>query len=485
MPTPETGRQRALRIPLDYFKRPGPLDSAKLALSGLALVITCGWLAWGWAQGPAGDLRYSRGPVAQVHQAWDARCEACHVDYVPIAKGNWLLPATAPVAGRQTRCEFCHAGPVHHKSQRDESTPACGSCHREHRGRDASLVNGPDSDCVSCHANLGPHRKEGEPIPGDNYAVTAFATEGGHPAFRIHRENLPDPGVIKFNHKLHLAPGLAGAPGGQLECSSCHRPEGADARPPRAAGALMLPVRYEEHCQTCHPLGFDDRNPRYVAPHRAQPAELLELVRRTYADEYLRGNLALLQKPVSPTRPLPGKTGDPEMIRAQAAIDRKVKLALETLFLGKKTCGECHLFEGKLDEEHYPGIPGTVVAGPVCDARWKDWLHLDRSIPEVWLPHARFSHAAHRASECQSCHASLTNSETQRDVGIPDIATCRRCHAPSGFQNGQPVGGARYDCAECHRYHNGDQFWQGLGAEARSPAHRLDTGSFLEGVSGK
>ena len=64
----QTGKGRATRIPLNYFKTLNGLEKGKLCLTLLAVVLTLGWLAWGaFAQKDGGDSRYSRGPVAKVH----------------------------------------------------------------------------------------------------------------------------------------------------------------------------------------------------------------------------------------------------------------------------------------------------------------------------------------------------------------------------------------------------------------------------------
>src|SRR6516162_5173070 len=81
---PPTGKQRASRIPLDYFARPDWLERGKLRWAALALVLPIGWLASGLLRSDQGQLRYSRGPVAAVHAAWEDKCTVCHVPFQPI-----------------------------------------------------------------------------------------------------------------------------------------------------------------------------------------------------------------------------------------------------------------------------------------------------------------------------------------------------------------------------------------------------------------
>ena len=105
------------------------------------------------------------------------------------------------------------------------------------------------------------------------------------------------------------------------------------------------------------------------------------------------------------------------------------------------------------------------------------------AVPDVWLVHARFSHALHRQIDCRACHASgyalleddkTVNpiaSEHTADILLPGIETCRRCHAPAATKNGTRRGGVRYRCV-IDRYHNGDHPLQGRGASGRQNQHR-------------
>ncbi len=115
----------------------------------------------------------------------------------------------------------------------------------------------------------------------------------------------------------------------------------------------------------------------------------------------------------------------------------------------KPTCGKCH--DPKADLEHID----------------------DPNIPNRWLPRSVFAHSAHRFLACTQCHpgadhvstapagddealaAELRWTKATKDVMMPDIASCRTCHAPA--QTHGPThesGGARFDCTICHLYHD-------------------------------
>jgi hypothetical protein len=523
MATHETGKQRASRIPLDYFKRPNAVERWKLWLTAIALLLTVGWLGWGFVRSDQGRMRYSRGPVASVHATWEAQCDACHISFTPIDSSprDWTTPFLGKAHGSDARCETCHAGPPHHETQKAESTPACAGCHRDHRGRDASLVRVADSDCTHCHANLKAHMT-GE--PGFANAVTAFA-EGNHPEFRLHVYKSPDPGKLKFNHKLHMTAGLTLTEGGkpwtlaeikdeveraryrqpgqqgnnvpvQLECASCHQVDSGDFRikgdqlaalppgtlPKGTTGAYMVPITYENQCKACHPLTFDPSAPNLAVPHRLQPDEVNKFLWGAYASEFIKKRPELAKSAGAPFPPLPGQDLSEADKKAREEIKNKVvaaeqflyrdslEAAQKLVFGHKKTCGECH---------HYqvsgPGAVPKQIEPP--------------QVPDVWFRHAGFNHATHRAVNCRECHARAyaddqNPSTVSNDVLIPNLANCVQCHSPRREVGGALVGGARTDCVECHRYHHGSKEGsvQGVGATARAPRGRLDLRQFLSGT---
>lgn len=527
-----------MRIPTDYFKRGNALERGKLLLTLLAVVVTGFWVAYSFALGQRGEQVFSRGQVAAVHSAWNNTCEACHVDFKPMTSRNFLtvVPGSAGAVSNE-RCESCHLGTAHHNNQKPEAVESCAGCHRDHRGADASLVRLGDADCTSCHQDLKAYTQGSTSFEN---VVTAFADKSGHPEFKVLRDKVADPGVIKFNHSQHMMAGqviVAGqaspwtlgklkatdaaayeryrdAPWQKdkddsalvvLDCRSCHQQDAGDSRvsaeslrhvpsavrPDRAAGAYMLPIVYEMHCKACHPLNFDDKDPTAVAPHRYQVAETKKVVERYYADEYLRKNPELLNATV--TVPLPGKSLTPAQQKAKAYIDGKVERGMKTLFLGKKTCGECHYAEGKTDEPQLSEIPAKLQVGPTAETLKAGWFQHRSSIPDVWYLHAKFDHVSHRAVDCRQCHenayATLSDgavnpkgSKTNKDVLLPGVENCRECHSPAKSEGALSLGGVRHDCTECHRYHHGDRPLQGLGAHALDPKQPTDIKKFLRGA---
>lgn len=503
MPARETGKQRASRIPLDYYKGWTPLDRWFVGAGAAALVLAIAWpLAAYFFTSDGGETLYSRGPVTAKHGAWNADCSACHDNFSPIHE------RVAFSAGKvdNHKCTTCHAGPVHHKTQLTDSS--CASCHRDHQGRDFSLVRVPDVDCTSCHANLPSHVQGGKTIY--EHAVTRFAA-ATHPEFRSVKS---DPGKLKFNHQLHMTAGMVREADGlgaftfermtepdrkrymtllgandpaakvQLNCASCHVTDSGDFKldatridvvpgdlllPKRGTGAYMLPISYENQCRACHPTTFDRKDPKDITTgqpilHGLQPEGVREFLQGYYTSRFLAGNEALFEVTPGKPRPLPGKVATPAQ---QLTLKERIGQAEKDIFLGQKNCGECHYYDG--------AGAGAEMPKRVVETR----------VPSVWLEHAKFSHLSHRAVDCKECHADAWTSKTEKSVLIPNRDNCLQCHAPQTKVQGKLVGGARFDCIECHRYHNGDHPLQGLGAAARSVPAPLQVQPFLSGGKGK
>lgn len=499
-----TGKQRASRIPLDFYKHPDRLVRTKLYLTWGAGILTVVWLITAFiptgANSPLGDNRFSHGPVALAHQPIDSDCAACHVDFAVFASGK-------PFKGDK-KCQTCHLEDdlaVHHGSQKVDMTPNCGKCHSDHHDRDWNLNRVADRDCTTCHKDIKDSMVEGNPRYDK---VTSFASE--HPEFRDLKNG--DPGKLKFNHKYHMTPGIVLTkeqtsfkvedmqPGPQrdeimrtqklglkdavkLECASCHQPDVRDdvdkgdrpnpvenragweqsvqdyyrrkqqqrgsanhnLLPLKKTGTYMAPIHYEKHCAACHSLSFDPDFPQQRAPHRVQPDKL-----KTELTRFYKENAKNLVAPLRTSLlPLPGKHFGGLTARP---LEERVESALRSL-LSNRVCGECHLAKDDL-----PVTPYTEeIVKP--------------NIPEIWLKHARFDHSAHtsRGISCKECHAAAyPTTEQDLDRGlqmkrqgaevvmIGNLKECRQCHTPKPEPKFADAGlQAKFDCTECHTYHNG------------------------------
>lgn len=530
---PTSSRDRAARVgERDYFRRRSRLDRWKLGLTLFAAFVTVAWLAGSLLSPDQGVMLYTHGEVCSSHAAWEANCEACHEPYHPINENSWYVDwfGNEPVEDRwkNTRCQACHAGPMHHDTIVASSLHTCGSCHRDHNGRDFSLVDLPDHDCTRCHANIDQHHTEGS----SRYVnITDFGEIDGHPEFALldpdRSDWQPSNRTLKFSHSLHMTQGLVydtrsrrpwtlgDIPRGQrdrygfgeqdpntpvqLNCASCHVLDGTDVnipgpplglpdssvRPPRGDGKYFLPITYEVHCQACHPLNsFDGEHPEWSVPHRLQPPQIEQELRELYAEDLLTSNLGLMRMPLEFHQPSDRLDGVPDIVREQITvrnrIEDKVWTAKVLLFEGGRTCQKCHDYAWQSPSDQFP----IAVKGA--------------SIPSVWFEHAVFDHTSHRAMDCMECHAGAVSNVLpsgavevieKEPLKLPGIDNCRQCHAPAGSEtvNGKMPqtfrqGGVAHNCTECHRYHHGDRPLHGRGSSAWNPTDRLSVGGMLQGT---
>jgi hypothetical protein len=519
----ETGKRRRSRIELGYYRAPDRLSRWRGRLCLIAMLAAAAWLATSaiasrsvtshsWSLEPS--RLASKGPLAQAHAIWDSTCDACHVAYAPINGSRW---APAPWAGSHAgskKCTACHAGPAHHQSERPEDVPDCAECHRDHRGRDASLTATDDSACTTCHQNLAAHRDTRAGPLTVTGSVTRFDRKHHPDLTASWAARSADSRRIKFNHALHLAAGLTLQAGGapltfaqlteperarhgwkdqqplnspvQLACASCHESEAVDraqSGEARTGGAYMLPIVYESHCAACHPLHFDAKLPEIQARHGISAQEVLTQLKQLYTTEAVNADPELLRQFV-PTRPVPGEAALEANLRIQQAIDDKVVTAAKLLFgaaldeqvrrqaklpAGRRGCVLCHTLK--------------PAAGPIVSLGSLRALEIEPPLmTPVWQKSASFNHKTHRALACAECHAGASTSKENGDQPLlPGINTCVACHAQAGSQQAGQPGGARTACTECHRYHNGDHPEQGLGARARRGDVEQSLDSFLKG----
>jgi hypothetical protein len=501
----ETGKQRAQRIPLDYYRDPDPVRRWKAILGWSALIVPLAWLGFG-VRNPEQHFHGSRGQVAKVHQAINDQCSACHTPFQAISSDSWTVPILTHAADvNSQKCQTCHEGPAHHTGQKPDLS--CASCHREHRGVEASLTHLADNACLNCHKDLPAHHENGIlSLAADALAITRFAKDS-HPAFRSTKA---DPGKLHFNHKLHLAPGIAlddgtrkGGPiqflrtipepyrerymamqgaknieeAVRLDCASCHVLDAGDFAKtglPEARqhsdGAYFLPITYENHCQGCHALealSVKGEAAKITVPHRLQAPALKKFLENTFLAEAARGDIGFLERKL--VRPLPGKKLQPlvedEKVRTQVQtqLGNAAKLMLRET--SRNSCMECHELQGSLPED-----PWLAKIAPT-------------NVPQVWFKGARFDHKAHRAFDCQSCHDRAATSEKNTDVLIATMDNCVQCHAPRGTDAaGKASGGVDAHCTTCHVYHHRQEPFAGLGSRARAPRH---PGSFADFLNGK
>lgn len=477
----EVARRGSVQLDCTQFRRTDPLTLWKnrLIVGGGAAMIVLGlwWWIGGRLQG-GNSPAFSPGEVAFAHAAWETQCNVCHEPNAG-SRSGWGAQTFGVSHTPDAKCNACHSQETepgggefktyapHHTNADVALTPTCAACHLDHQGRTNDLTRVADRFCTTCHASLA----------GDAHV----ADWSSHPPSRSLAK---DPGNLKFNHQLHMRAGLGRIDGSilktwdqldagsrarlggnesdgkapvQLVCASCHDTEAdpafKDVIPPsRASGSMMLPVNYERHCKVCHPITVaqpgDPAGPIDI-PHGWEPARLHKLL-----DGLIMHRL-LERKQVDRRNPpwlLPGKDGTIK----QEIQDEIARIGKQ--MTGGKYCGECHQFKSSAGDDSF----AKAILEPT-------------NVPDLWMPHARFNHAAHKMLDCVGCHADMTKSTDHTTVGIPNLDNCKQCHGPTSTS-----GGVRSTCVTCHTYHNGDHPRQGMGARSRMPRPgKVDIEKFL------
>ena len=457
------------------------------------------------------DRIYTSGPLTEVHAMFGDDCAHCH-KADPGQSIYWLEV-------RDEACLKCHTAAAHFPGRSDSDAAIemsltdrlgggamsrdCVACHSDHRGRDFDLGRVPDSVCVRCHGRL---HAQPDSLQLPYNSIHDFASD--HPDWRILEEGPSDDTPLKMGHAYHMDPDTAQMQASlrgwrgvlqkaglseseipirqisedparfSLTCTACHERDDG--------GRYMRPIRFEQHCAPCHPLGSikvasDHREP---LPHGSGIGKFLDgMASRKVIQSAASGKPA---KPRKKRRGPGGRRGSapkPEPVTfesKQAAMQHFAKLVAQErdklAARTKATCAKCHGSIKDLDAIRDPKIPDRG---------------LDKSV---------FGHAAHRALDCTECHAgaAFTAAETDSgvekgdmgwtkhttDIMLPSIDLCLECHAPTSAAGS---GGARSDCVMCHLYHVpalGPN--QGGAFETDRAAHALRIEEFFtEGESSK
>jgi hypothetical protein len=420
--------------------------------------------------GPARDRVISPGPLSTSHSGphfaaahaaagvTDPQgCAQCHAaahqspaDWtaasVRLATTGALAPAhllsheARDFGAMDAACQACHTPHSFHQASIARDT-SCSVCHLEHQGRAQNLLAVDSAHCSACHGSplqmsaasllarkLDPALFEKKladgrvafpvkrPPEGLTAKIASFA--GDHPEFRVNLPGNHDPTPLAFNHALHLiGPNIPLLDGHALDCRSCHVPD--------PTGALMQPVKFALHCQSCHGLPIDPDTPSLVVPHGSpeNARAFLRALPAAYSDDAVR-RLGLAGKPLRDhvsAKLTALRTRHP----SGEQLEREVFFGDPNAPSGRDSCNLCHVVTAA------PSGAAPLIA-PVRPV-------------DVWLPRARFDHAKHTQLECVSCHAAPTSVATA-DILMPSKKTCATCHGPEG--------GVTDACTSCHGYHN-------------------------------
>lgn len=455
----------------------------------------------------------SSGPLSSQHTIFGKDCATCHT------------PVEGPT---DQKCESCHEKQgdalgvysfdrhyLYRSDDYDRSAPSsselqCASCHVEHEGADAALVDVDEGTCIACH-EFG-------------------SFDQGHPEFRFAQEQIRDPSNLHFPHIYHVDEVMLDQDFTDLEqaCLQCHEPVDD--------GSGFQSISFEKHCDSCHlsareatpalPL-VNGSGPGVIgladllsAPGPAastwvgyaNPAEFAQVgggLRKQpvyHADPWILENLRRLRAELFPGTELADLLttssevdgADIELLYQEAianlrsqmltlrgepdgSVQRELEALGEALAEAERRLADplTPFDETRFDvrstdrssEELDLDAYREVVDG-LTEACQECHLVQDATIRRVQtnqstLHRADFDHRAHIIhARCVDCHTQIPiadyaggdedppegtdHSEIQN---LPTIATCQSCHSPSGTSDG---------CTTCHAFHPDKSQWSNL-----------------------
>lgn len=440
---------------------------------------------------PVSDSAWNPGSSNRSHEYFAGDCSKCHTAaFIPV---------------KDAACKECHKDVKRH-TKKDESKihePECSDCHKEHQGP-AGVIYEAQGLCLDCHEDikkLSPNSevvnvKGGFPEKHPDFRISiplVSLMDGTEKIVRVSMEKdakLVDGSGLFFSHKSHLKPEGIKKPDSEdkpvvMKCADCHTPE--------PGGKLMSPIRFEQHCHSCHKLTFDTFAPTREVPH-GQPEEVLAILRSYHSDYVLECRKNLLDQapsvnPEAGARIRPG--AEEESAGGTSPAEDCAAPRLDAGGRQRPGAG-CEDPDGDYNAKSpLPDMPVPELPEELKDvcknksahfqpetlAQTQDWIEQSAEVmrknmlfnyracgqchdrkpdngdivpPKLaksWLPKARFDHSRHKPLKCSQCHEA-EKSKSSRDVLIKGIDTCRECHSDAGGE-----GKTRSTCISCHGYH--------------------------------
>lgn len=480
-----SGKSRAQRIELDYFRRPSWGLRIKWIGSAIVAVI-CTAYAVAVVIRDGSNSHANTGPLALAHADLEEECAACHTPFQPLASDAFLADAPHHRQLARQKCEQCHPSP--HATDTipqaeislasgsaaprsadasvapqplagfsvaghfdawlnpaGETHAGCVVCHREHQGRAHDLRVVANTACISCHGDLSLVTSDNQPRQVDE-AVTAFAPDA-HPEFWYRRDDATDPGTVRFDHHQHLLPGQISSDqrGGfhsdqlppeardrygkdaeglvQLSCTDCHaRNDAVLGATDVEEGRTFAPIRFEEHCAACHELNYPTRDDSVQpVPHAVTWETAGRLLRGA-----IGGHLLERTGDDSPENAQLPKIPGTDVGAAEeqtVTVERLDQLVEQGLETLRSQCQVCHEPDALTSEAIQDALAGLRP----------------EMIPQQWLRRGMFNHAAHAEVDCRRCHDAAYLTEgggnaraaagDHDQIMIRGIEGCVDCHS--------------------------------------------------------
>jgi len=239
---------------------------------------------------------------------------------------------------------------------------------------------------------------------------------------------------------MAISLGTARGYGGPLECASCHTAEDN--------GIGFSEIEMESACESCHSLVYDKVGGSFQSLRHGNIEDIradLQKIARTPARKKA--------KPILPGRRRPGYAGSGQRGYPDFGPPASSLVSINMALQPGGVCSECHL------PTRTAGKAGVM---PV-------------NLPDRFLWHGFFSHAAHEEEECSDCH-DAESSGSAKDLLIPGIAVCRDCHeGETALASEVPSS-----CSMCHAYHTPTKPWRPADPRGGKPPRQSEIAFILD-----
>ncbi|MCP5091440.1 MAG: cytochrome C [Gammaproteobacteria bacterium] len=441
------------------------------------------------------------GEVIAGHAEYEPECSSCHAMFNKSAQRQLCMDCHEDVGAD------IEASAGYHGLHPEASNDQCSSCHTEHEGRDAQVVNLDEdnfdhdfsdfeivgahldaecadchsdaekhreapSDCIACHRDDTPH----EDTMGDDCASCHQSTEWTDAEFDHDTTDYPLIGKHQEAACLdcHGDSTFLDAP---TTCFGCH--ESDDAHDGRSG----------KECENCHePTDWNDssfnhaRDTEFPLEDSHAKATCDDChSEKPFEDEM---NMACVTCHLEDDEHDKHHGDQCDTCHATTAwaettFDHDVHTDYELLGGHQEVaCNDCHIkpiFEVELmtscdachlDDDPHEGVLGTLCESCHTEVNWQDPVFFDHDLTRFPLL------GTHEDNECEDCHSTqaFANEEVAcvschldddtHDGNFQD--RCDDCHNPVGWdiwtfdhdlQTEFPLEGAHIDvvCDDCHR----------------------------------
>lgn len=357
----------------------------------------CLLLVAGTARAQSVESALSPGVLSKAHSKWEGQCRSCHIPFDRQAQDGLCLDCHKDL-GRDMAAKQGFHGRMPKRAN-------CRSCHTDHKGREAVIVN--------FNPKSFDHEQTDYPLRNRHKAV---ACESCHQSGQKYSAAPQDCVSCHRKHDVHK-----GSLGGR--CDSCHSDKGwLDTRFDHSSTRFALQGAHAQtKCSACHRTSeYRDTPTTCIGCHRKNDkhrGQFSEKCDSCHTES--RWSQLTFRHDADTRYPLVGRHKEAKCVSCHTGVLYRDKTPT--------TCVDCH----RKDDKHQ-GSLGSDCVSCHTERGWKEVVKFDHDRTSFPLL------GKHVQVNCRSCHATPVYRETP--------STCLGCHRKDDRHEGSL--GER--CDSCH-----------------------------------